>query len=416
MSDPRLAAARILENVLTKAQFYNEAKIAEAASPKDNAFINMLVLTVLRRLVFLEQSLAPLLRKKAKSRIKSLLLCAAAELFFLETPDYAVINSYVNLAKKTDNPFTGNFVNAVLRNLARGKDKLPQPNAVFPQPFRRLLQKDYDAEEIAALETEFLNQPPLDLTVKENPDLWAERLQAELLPGGSLRLQTAGKIPDLPGYREGAWWVQDFSAALPVKTLPPLAGKKVLDLCAAPGGKTAQLINAGAKVTAVDVSEPRLQTLRENLKRLHLNAEEIICADALTYLDSAPSDLDVILLDAPCSATGTIRRHPELIHIKSADDVAKQLPLQRQLLQKAAKILPPDGILLYCTCSLAKAEGEEQVRALLSAEPQLKLRPLSFPELPEIVSPEGWIRTLPRHMAAQGGCDAFFIAQLQKVT
>ncbi|MGN0914447.1 MAG: RsmB/NOP family class I SAM-dependent RNA methyltransferase, partial [Alphaproteobacteria bacterium] len=223
------------------------------------------------------------------------------------------------------------------------------------------------------------------------------------------------KIPELPGYNDGEWWVQDAAASLAVKALGKISDQRVLDLCAAPGGKTAQLIAAGAKTTALDISDKRLITLDENLNRLNFQTERTICADALEYLKNFDEEpYDIILLDAPCSATGTLRRHPETVHIKSSADIKKMAALQKQLLNLARKALKNNGILLYCTCSISKIEGENQIAEFLKDNHNFKLLPIKNIGFKEAETPEGYIRTLPFHLAEQGGMDAFFIAKLQK--
>jgi len=230
-----------------------------------------------------------------------------------------------------------------------------------------------------------------------------------------VRLPIGTTVPDLPGFTEGTWWVQDRAAALPARLLGPVAGKNVLDLCAAPGGKTAQLAAAGAKVTAVDRSAKRLETLTQNLERLNLSAE-VLAADALTWAPDAP--FDAILLDAPCSATGTIRRHPDLPYLKGPGDVTKLAALQEKLLARAADWLAPGGLLVFATCSLQPEEGPERVRAFLSERGDYACEPIDPGESglsPEMISPEGWLRTLPSMAAQHGGMDGFFAARLRRI-
>ena len=282
----------------------------------------------------------------------------------------------------------------------------------FPNDFRGLLNKDYGKKQTLAIEKAALEEPLLDITLKEPCTIKG----AQVLPLGTLRLKNSGSITKINGYKKGLWWIQDFSSALPVKLLKDIKGKKVLDLCAAPGGKTAQLLAKGAKVTAVDISAPRLKKLEENLSRLNLKADNIICEDALRFLqDFYGEPFDIILLDAPCSATGTLRRHPELVHIKNAADVEKMANLQKQLLNLAGRALKKDGILVYCTCSLCKKEGEEQIASFLQDRKEFKTisAPLP-PELADLQTPEGWVRILPSSLPQYKGADGFFIALLKK--
>lgn len=429
MTDPRLIAAETLQSILSNQTFLSELKNAEELKAhKDFAFINMLLLTTLRRLVFLRRSLKNFIKKplpEKSSFVEYALLAAAAELLFMESPDYAVLNSYVNLIKQKTDKYLANFANAVLRNLCRQKDEIltKSSSEVFPPEFQKILQQDYDKATISAIEEFALFEPLLDITVKQNAAEWAEELGGQLMPNGTIRLENNGKISALPGFRDGSWWVQDFAAALAVQSLGNIRGKKILDLCAAPGGKTAQLINAGAEVTALDISEPRLKILTENIHRLKLPLPKIICADALNYLQKPMLEAyDIILLDAPCSATGTLRRHPELIHLKTRKDITQAALVQQQLLSASAKTLAPGGTLLYAVCSLAPQEGEKQISNFLTANPNFRTDPITeqslnrFPNhsLSEIITTAGWIRTLPFHLKHLGGMDGFFIARLKK--
>lgn len=426
MSETRKLAVQMLQDILEKKVFFSEVKAFHAAeNHEDSAFINMLVLTALRNLIFLKRTLKQFVKKKLPDNMafgQYALLLATAEILFLDTPDYAVINSYVDITKKQTDKYVAGFVNAVLRNICRQKEELKKQDngEFFPPEFLGILHQSYGKKIIQKIQAAAAIEPPLDLTVKTDAAGWAQKLNATLLPNGTLRLKNAGKITALPGYGEGAWWVQDVAASLAVKALGNIKGQHVLDLCAAPGGKTAQLINAGAQTTALDISEPRLKILQENLERLQLPAQKIICADALDYLTNFNEELyDIILLDAPCSATGTIRRHPELVHIKKAQDVQKLAKLQKDFLEVTGKALRPGGILLYCTCSITKDEGEKQIQDFLNSHPDfhnLPIEPqtLGNQELQELITEEGFIRTLPYHFENLGGCDAFFIARLQK--
>lgn len=415
MSDPRLQAVLILQKILEKKVFAAEAKSSlEAMAETDNAFINMLNQTALRHLVYIKRILKNHIKKKlpaAKQFAYYALILGTTECLYLNTPDYAVINSYVELTKTRLDKYLGGFVNAVLRKICAEKEQLQKQDdgIFFPNDFRGLINASYGRKTATAIEAAAIKEPALDITVKEGFEL----PDAEILPLGTRRLKNNGSIAKIPGYAEGKWWVQDFSSALPVKLLGRINGLRVLDICAAPGGKTAQLIAAGAKVTAIDISASRLERLKENLARLQLKADNIICADAVQYLQNFTDEpFDIILLDAPCSATGTLRRHPELVHIKTAADVEKMADLQKQLLALCRHALKPGGTLAYCTCSLAKAEGEEQIIAFLGDNPSFTLRAPALPaELSELQSSEGWIRILPSHKTA---ADGFFIALLTK--
>jgi 16S rRNA (cytosine967-C5)-methyltransferase len=272
----------------------------------------------------------------------------------------------------------------------------------------------YGAERAEAIATAHLREPPLDLTVKGDLAIWRDRLGATLLPTGSLRLRAEGRIEDLPGFSDGAWWVQDAAAALPVPLLGEVAGKRVIDLGAAPGGKTAQLAAAGADVVAVDRSEPRLQRLRDNLERLDLGAATVV-ADGVAWRPDEPAD--AVLLDAPCSATGTIRRHPDVPWLKQPADIAKLTALQDRLLRAALDMVKLGGTIVYCTCSLQPEEGANRIDALLDAgapADRVPIDPSVVAGEADVVTGVGDLRTLPCHFAELGGMDGFFAARLRR--
>jgi 16S rRNA (cytosine967-C5)-methyltransferase len=263
------------------------------------------------------------------------------------------------------------------------------------------------------------HEPSLDLTVKSDAAQWANRLHGEVLPTGSVRTVLHGAVTMLPGFTEGQWWVQDAAAALPARLFGDIKGKSIADLCAAPGGKTAQLAHAGAHVTAVDRSPARVARLRENLARLSLQAETVV-ADAAEWAGPAEG-FDGILIDAPCTSTGTIRRHPDVAWLRQEADIAALTALQQRLLRKSVALLKPGGTLVYCTCSLEPEEGEHAIAALLAAEPALRRLPIEASEvsgLSEIITAEGDLRTLPSHLPNAdpklGGLDGFFAARLVK--
>ncbi|TAN55443.1 MAG: RsmB/NOP family class I SAM-dependent RNA methyltransferase, partial [Rhodospirillales bacterium] len=309
------------------------------------------------------------------------------------------------------------LVNAVLRRIGReGRDWLGGLDAGrigLPDWMWQEWVADWGEERAHKLALASLQEAPLDLTVKADPTIWAEKLGAEILPTGTLRLVKPGAIPALPGFEEGAWWVQDAAAALPARLMGDVAGLRIADLCAAPGGKTAQLALAGAKVTAVEKAGTKIARMKENLDRLGLTAE-IVCADALSW---KPKELfDGVLLDAPCSATGTIRRHPDALHLKRESDSKVMSESQQRLLASAGHLLKPGGRLVYCVCSLARAEGESVAAAGapgLVADP---IHPNEIKGLPEgAVTPEGWLRTFPDFWEDKGGMDGFFAARFLKI-
>jgi 16S rRNA (cytosine967-C5)-methyltransferase len=352
----------------------------------------------------------------------------AAQLLCLGTPAHAAVDSMVALSATLGGAagYKG-LVNAVLRRIARdipGFDaSVPPGEASLPDWLWRSWSGAYGDEQATAMAAALLAEPPLDFTVKE-PDAaahWAELLHAEMLPGNTLRRPIhreeeagAGRIDALPGFAEGAWWIQDFAAGLPVKLLGSVAGRRVLDLCAAPGGKTAQLAAGGARVTAIDRSEDRLQRLRQNLARLGLEAETQ-AADAAIW-DGA-RDFDIVLLDAPCSATGTLRRHPDVAWLKEPRDVTKLAAAQDRLLDAAIRLARPGGTVLYCVCSLQPEEGPERIDAALARHAGIARQAFSAAEifgLGELLTPAGDLRTLPCHLAERGGMDGFYAARLLK--
>jgi 16S rRNA (cytosine967-C5)-methyltransferase len=262
------------------------------------------------------------------------------------------------------------------------------------------------------------HEPPLDLTVKSDPAHWATRLHGEVLPTGTVRTPLHGSVTMLPGFNEGQWWVQDAAAALPVRLFGDLTGRTVVDLCAAPGGKTAQLVQAGAHVTALDRSPARVARLRGNLARLSFEAESI-AADACEW--TTDKSFDGVLIDAPCTSTGTVRRHPDVAWLKQESDIAALAVQQARLIRRGLALLKPGGTLIYCTCSLEPEEGEQVVAALLAAESDVRRRPVDPSELAglaELVTPDGDVRTLPSHLPhadpTLGGLDGFYAARLVK--
>lgn len=424
MPNLRLRAATFLQNILEEKIFFSELK--SQLRGEDLPFINMSVLTTLRHLTALKYVLSLFLHKKIPNKhrlAEYLLLLATCEILYMNTPDYAVINETVENIKKNCDKFLGGMANAVLRKIVAAKNTLTAECAKispFPQTFKALLQ-GYTKQEISAIEEAIYNIPSLDISVKQDISQWQKTLQADLLPNGTLRIHNAANVETLPGYNQGAWWVQDVAASLPVSVLGDLKNKKVIDLCAAPGGKTAQLAAKGADVTALDISENRMLTLKKNMQRLNFSIKTKV-TDALEYLQTSTEKYDIAVLDAPCSATGTFRRHPEVLHIKTTDDVNLQVNLQEQLLNSCERILKPFGILLYCVCSVCRKEGEEQIKNFLAAHPQFKLLPITEEDISLYgkwdISPttsEGWLRTLPFMLKKQGGMDSFFICKMQRI-
>ena len=335
-------------------------------------------------------------------------------MLFLDTPSYAIINSYVEIAKTKTDKFGANFVNAVLRNVARQKGKLlnNRKSKYFSKEFLKILRQDYSAQEIKDME-EFVNiEPMLDLTFK--PSVKPKFTDYIKLDFDTIRLSSNIKVTELDGFGEGDFWVQDASSSMAVKCLSDdLTNKNVLDLCAAPGGKTAQLLSRGAKVNAVDISQDRIDILKKNIKRLNLEKNlNIECVDALCY--EAKDKFDIILVDAPCSATGTFRRHPEILHTKTIGDVKKMSQIQEKILDKATSLLKNNGIIIYATCSLSKAEGEVQIRKFLNKYKDFNIKEINIAGTSLMKTKEGFLRLLPQHLKDFSGTDGFFVACLQR--
>lgn len=407
-----------------------EAAVAKAGplEARDRAFARLVVMTVLRRKGELQAVIGSFLQKPLPAdsgRLWPILLSASAQLLVLETPPHAAISLAVDQCR--GDPKARRFdrlTNAVLRRVAAtGRDVLvgvePVTANVPPWLLGRWTETygDQQAREIAAAS---LTEAALDLSVKSDAAAWAGRFDGLLLPTGTVRLGRAsvGRIEEVPGYADGAWWVQDAAAALPARLLGDVAGRHVADLCAAPGGKTAELAAAGARVTAVDQSPARLNRLRENLARLKLDAE-VVEADVMAW--EPGRTFDAVLLDAPCSATGTIRRHPDILHLRRKDDTAERVALQRRLLDSAARLVAPGGLLVYCTCSLEPEEGEAQIARFLEANADFARVPLVPGEHgidAAWITSDGDLRTLPCHLAHPqpelSGLDGFYAARLQR--
>ncbi|HEY8380791.1 MAG TPA: transcription antitermination factor NusB [Microvirga sp.] len=393
---------------------------AEDLEPRDEGLARAIAIVTFRRLGTIRHALHMRLDQglPRDQRLLTLLAVGAAQILFLDVPDHAAVDTAVRIAgaDRPLRPMCG-LVNAVLRRVARERNAIladDDPWCDTPEWLRARWSAHYGPEEAMAIAAAHRSASSVDLTVKGDADVWAERLGGTLLPTGSIRLTDRTAIRDLPGFEEGAWWVQDAAAALPARLLAVQPGERVADLCAAPGGKTAQLAAAGAEVLAVDRSAKRLKRVEENLARLGLEAE-LRAVDAAA-LDAQP--FDAVLLDAPCSATGTIRRHPDVAWTKALEDVGKLADLQRRLLDAAARLVRPGGRLVYCTCSLEPDEGERQAEAFLARHPDFARHAVTPEEVggvAEFVTAEGDLRTLPSHLKlpdnARSGVDGFFAAR-----
>lgn len=420
----RMQCVQMIQKIVEEKVFWSTLK--NSVDEKNLAFANMLVLTALRHLTAIEQHLKKFLHKKIpeKNRILNYIFYAAvSEIVFMDTPLYAAINEYVEIAKHHSGKYSAAMVNAVLRKIAADRVFYEQKN-FQPESFERILKKDYNQNEVSQILQCVKDETCLDISAKENPSDLAQKMNGVLFANGTIRLKANGmKIPALYGFEEGLWWVQDLAASLPVCLLKDVEGKKVLDLCAAPGGKTAQLLSRGAFVTAVDIDPQRMMRLQKNMERLKLSQNlKVEISDGSAYLEKHQNEFDVIVLDAPCSATGTFRRHPEVLYLKSYEDVLRQTTIQKKLLQQAAQSLKKNGNLLYCTCSISKDEGERIIEAFLQDHPSFKLCEAKISDLNKFegkkleqnIIDKGVLRTLPYHMSKDGGMDSFFAACLYK--
>lgn len=427
----RRIAADILDGVLRRRIALDEQFSGKNAHPglpalaeRDRALARRLTATVLRRLGTLRHLVGGYLEKGFPSdapRAETILLLGAAQILWLEVPDHAAVDLSVRLAQadRRAGRYAG-LVNAVLRRVAQhgATASFDDISRDTPEWLLKRWTGIYGSDTARAIAAANGHEPALNLTVKQDTESWAERLRGRVMPTGTVRTLAHGAISLLPGFSEGAWWVQDAAAALPVRLFGDLRGKNVADLCAAPGGKTAQLAFAGANVTAVDRSPVRINRLRENLARLSLDAETVV-ADALEW-DGGP--FDAVLVDAPCSSTGTIRRHPDVPWLKSEADVSVLTSLQQRLLDRAVGLLKPGATLVYCVCSLEPEEGENQTTALLARDPRVARKPITPQDVfdrAEFVTPDGDLRTLPLHLVDPdprwGGLDGFYATRLTRI-
>lgn len=433
----RRLAASLVEAVLRQGRSFDDAFARANAedhyadmAANDRAFARLIATTTLRNAAALKQVLNTFLQKPLNFRSDALapvLLIASAQLLVLKTPPHAVINLAVEHARKRRaTRHLDKLTNAVLRKVA------DQGPSVFADlDLQRLVVPDwlwvrwsdaYGEDAARDIASVVLATPPLDISVKSDPETWATKLGGALLSTGSIRLESAGRVEDLPGYCDGSWWVQDAAAAMPTQLLGDVSGKAVLDLCAAPGGKTAALASQGANVTAVDVSDVRLQRLQKNLKRLNV-AADVFVGNAETWQPDGAQLFDAVLVDVPCTATGTVRRHPDIFHLKRAEDVAKLQKTQSAILANAARFVKEDGLLMYCTCSLEPEECEMQIEAFLSTGAPFVRVPIAVGEAgidAAWLTSRGELRTRPDHMPREtpeaSGLDGFFAARLRRVS
>lgn len=408
----REAALSVVEAARTRRGGLDEGVAGlNGLAPRERAFARMLAMTTLRRLGQLDHILAGRLHKPPPEAVTGLLRIGLAQALFMDTPDHAAVSTTLALAerRKETRNFKG-LINGVLRGVLREPPAL-EVAQLAPDWLLARWRAAFGEAEALAVAAAIAEEPPTDLSLKAplEAEGLAGRLEAEVLPGGGLRTRMGGDLAEWPGYAEGRWWVQDAAAAVPARLLEITPGQAVLDLCAAPGGKTLQIAAAGAQVVAVDRSASRLRRLNANLERVKLKAE-VVCADGAAWEDAR--SFDAVLLDAPCSATGTFRRQPDVLWAVRPADIATLAGVQARLLDAAAGRVKPGGRLVYSVCSLETEEGEAQVDQFLKRHPDFRLEPVAAGEggSPDAsLTPAGTLRILPHHR--EGGLDGFFVAR-----
>lgn len=421
----RRAAFEVLRNVIFKKRALDDAfgfvPQYMALTGADRGFASYIVRTTLRRLgqidALIDHCVPDSLPRKARP-VRDVLRIGITQLLFSATAQHAAVSTTVDLCRDVGQVPFAKLVNAVMRRIQREGTQLLEAQDTARLNTSGWLWDSwvaaYGEETTRTIAAIHLETPPLDLTPKSDPDIWAEKLGGTLILDGTVRLSEASDVTTLDGFEQGDWWVQDAAARLPVTLLGDLRDKNVIDLCAAPGGKTMELLSLGANVTAVDISERRMGRVRENLQRTGYPAT-LVTEDARTW---EPATLaDIVLLDAPCSSTGTLRRHPDIAHLKSLDDVTKLSSIQDQLLDRASIYLKPGGTLMFVTCSLQPEEGPERVTAFLDRHTDFARADIQKTELPgleDAITPDGDLRTLPNLLGDLGGMDGFFVSRLIK--
>ena len=421
-----LSSRRLIYDILVavdEGAHLDKALANNQALPKlddrDRRFVRLLATISLRYRGQLEKVLAPMLARRpfgAQANANLILLMGAAQLLLLKTSAHAAVDNTVELMRQAGFDRLCGLANAVMRRLTReGEELLAATSTIDNLPY--WLQQSWrhywgEAVTVAIADLAML-PPPLDISVKNNATIWAKKLEARHINGNSLRREFDGDPSLLAGFQEGAWWVQDAAAALPAHLLSVCEGEEVIDLCAAPGGKTAQLIAAGAKVTAIDNNQKRLDRLRRNLKRLRFSAN-LVLGDGIAYSPKTP--VDAILVDAPCSATGTIRRRPDILNQRQAEDITTLQQVQWELATNALGWLRTGGRMVYATCSLQPEEGEDIISAIIDgAHGQYAIDPITSDQagiFARSITNNGCIRILPNDYLDIGGVDGFFIARL----
>lgn len=415
---------KILDDHLPLDQAFDQTcrQFGDKLSPQDRGFVRYLGTTCLRHLGQLDAMINHCTSKKLTGKqknIRNIMRLGITQLLYMNVPAHAAVNSAVRMTGKQNNAHSRGMVNAILRRIDREQEKFSTgfpPDLNIPKWLKESWKRRFGAGEVDKIASALLAEPPLDFSLKPECDggEWALKLGGTLLSAGSIRVEKAGMVQNLPGYAQGLWWVQDVAASLPVKLLGAGDGDAVLELCAAPGGKTAQLAARGCQVTAVDRSVRRLRRLQENMDRLDL-ACNVVTSDAAEFRPC--QDYSFILLDAPCSSTGTLRRHPDVSRARGPKDIVALGHIQTNLLDAAVRMMPVGGILVYCVCSLQAEEGPEQIKALLDRTGTVKRKGIDIGELSGFENARldsGDVQTLPHYIA--GGMDGFFISRLIKIS
>jgi 16S rRNA (cytosine967-C5)-methyltransferase len=414
----RKVITHILYEILDKSNSFENSFEKLAKDSEDKAFIYMLTSSILRYLTQIDFTLDKLLKKSIKklpTKPKMALRLGLAQLFLLNTPQHAAVNTSVELAGKK---WKG-LVNAILREIIRKDEKYRNifDNAPkIPDWLLKRWQNNWPNDYLKIIECFQELHPHMDVAVKKDIEKWKVELDADLLPNNVLRLKQSGIIKDMPGYSEGNWWVQDYSSQIPVKILSITKDEEVLDLCASPGGKTAQMLSIGAKVLSIDKNKKRIEKFKNNMERLNFNYE-ILQADILEF--KTDRKWNKILLDVPCTSTGTIRKNPDILYTKKEADLTSIIAIQKELLEKSWSLLSKGGKLLYCNCSLEEEEGELQISNFLKNQKDAKIEKISNKEIKDMdqsICKEGWVRILPQNDDLVENKDGFFIACLKKVS
>ncbi len=410
------------DKISLKVLFANEPSFLRLPT-EERAYVRYLLDTTFRHWGCITAVLAELTRPETKNNkpLWHALCLGQAQFWYTNTKAHAVVNETVELVKSHISPKLSGLVNAVLRKTMREEKTLSviahNPAHVLSPHWSKRWGKQLDAETLNQIGSAALMRPAFDITVRENPEAWAKKLDGQVLPTGSIRLSNVSNLTEMPGFKDGDWWVQDLAAALPVKVMGNLKDKKVLDVCAAPGGKTAQLVSAGATVSALEISRNRIKILLENMRRLKLRCEPIQ-ADATKWENT--QQFDSILLDGPCSATGNLRKHPDALWLKKSDNLKSLIQIQQDLLNAAADWVKPDGTLIYCTCSIDKAENQDQIALFLKKHPEFTrdaIKPEEVLGLEQCLNDRGDFLSLPHHYVKEwGGISGFYIARLKKTS